>query len=136
MKSSLAIVLTSLVLNSIVQPSYAAKYLTEVEGMGVVAIAKKGTNNPKIITLTDRTSLCRQSIGTPREQACLQDAREKGMIRTVWNIDCKALTVVISNDEFSNNNTHTIDPSRRASRAVMYSYAIYDYACNTNHSRN
>jgi hypothetical protein len=135
MKSSLVIVLASLVLNSIAQPSYASKYLANVANMGVVAIAREGTNNPKVITLMDRTSLCRQSIGTPRAQLCLQEAREKGMIRTVWNIDCKALTV-ISNNEFSNSNTHTIDPGRRASRSVMHSYAIYDYACNTNYSRN
>lgn len=108
------------------------KYIDKIGPLKVTAIAKKGTNNPTIITLEDRDS-CRQSIGHPWEAACLAEDRAKGMLRTKWQVDCKGLFVLINN-EYGTNLKHGIGPGG-PSRFNQNSYAVFDYACGTNYSR-
>lgn len=134
-KFSFSVSVSLLLTLSVVLPSMAQKYITTLRGnMHVVSTAKVGNSGLTVVTVQDRAPMCLQSIGTPREKACLQEARARGMLRTKWEVSCKDYSVKINN-EYASNLVHQINPDVPPSRSVMSSYIVYDYACGTNYTR-
>ena len=106
--------------------STSAQSIADISGEDVVATAGLGNNEAKIVTLTPRWWICRQSSSPDK---CTR--ANQGTIKITYTVNCAAKSIH-SRNEFG-SGVQDVVPGEIAN-SNFRAIGIYDYACRTNYS--